>query len=347
MTIWKRLGKIVGAALLSGAILIPVAVVLAQGQFTAKPFKLPGKIAFLRDQNVWLMNADGSGQKLWKPMGNAIGRLSWSPDAKRVAFSRQGDYTYSLPDGGGGVRKLYDVFASHVDSTREAFWWWITLDHGSRSPEWSRDGKYIVYARDMNANLVDAEIPDYQIEYRTFDGSEVVRLTRKDAKPGECQGLDPTWSPDGKRIAFIYQKRKAKIGENTPGAPSDPIGLVVVPATGITIPETDLEAQARRVPNASGPVWSPDGQWIAFVSTQTEDNGIYLIAPDGANKKRIFEKTERLVPVKGAVSWSGDSQWIAFSSTDGYIYVIDRDGAQKPQRITSGGNDYMPAFSPK
>jgi Tol biopolymer transport system component len=308
--------------------------VLAQGMFSTKPVKLPAKIAFVRDKNIWILPADGKRDTLWFTLDNIVGRLTWHPDGKRIVFARQGEYEYSLPDGGGGRHRLYDLFAKHVDSTRPNAWWWVTNNHGSHSPEWSRDGQYILYAHDLNANQVDAELPDYQIEWRNFDGTEVHSLTRKGASPRESQGIQPSWSPDRSKVAFVYLQDKK------------PLGLVIEPSTGIVRSEADLEKAAKAVPDIAFPQWSPDGKWIACVNTEDTNNGIYLVSPDGATKKRIFEKTSVITPHRAPVSWSADSKWLAFASNDGYIYVMDADG-KNVTKVTSGGNDYYPAFCPK
>lgn len=325
---------------------LPLAA-LAQGMFDSKPAKVSGMIAFQRDRNIWLMNADGSNQRQWRSFGNVAGKMAFSPDGKTLAWSRQGDYTYNLPDGGGGGRRLYDLFLAEIDSTSDSYWRWVTFNHGSRSPEFSADGKRMLYVQDLSANIVDAELPDFQIVHSNLDASDPVRLTRPGAKPGECQGMDPTWSPDGKQVAFMYFQRRANVGDGSRESPTRPLGLVVVPVTGITVPEDELEAQALKNGDAGSPTWSPDGKWIAFVSTNQADGGIYLISPDLNNRKRIFEKTARLVPVQAPLSWSPDSKWLTFASTDGFIYLLAADGASAPQRITSGGNDYMPTFSRK
>jgi Tol biopolymer transport system component len=306
----------------------------AQGMFSAKPGKLPAKIAFIRDKNIWILAADGSGEKQWASLENITGRLAWHPDGKRVAFARKGDYSYSLPDGGGGKHPLYDIFAKHIDSAGINAWWWVTFNHGSHSPEWSRDGQYILYTRDINANQVDAEKPDYQIEWRTFDGKEVHALTRKGAAPRESQGIQPSFSPDRSKVAFVYLKDMK------------PVGLVIEPATGVVRSEVELEKAAKIIPDIMFPQWSPDGKWIACVNNEDSDNGIYLVTPDGLSKKRIFEKTATIMPHRAPVSWSADSKWLTFASTDGYVYVMDVEG-KNVTKVTAGGNDYYPAFCPK
>jgi Tol biopolymer transport system component len=311
--------------------------VMAQGMFDAKPEEssdLPWKIAFVRDRNLWVMNANGTGQRELAGLGNITGRLGWAADGKRIVFSRQGQVNYELPDAGGGTRRIYDIFAKNIDSTRANAWWWVTNNHGSHTPEWSVDGEYILYTHDINANLVDAELPDYQIEYRNWDGSEVHRLTREGAAPRQSMGIQPTWSPDRERTAFIYVRDKV------------PLGLVIAPTSGIVRTDDELQAAAAKVPNVFGPDWSPDGKWIAFVNTQESDNGIYLYSPDDGTLKQIFNAAGGVVPHRAPISWSPDSKWLTFATVEGFIYVIGADG-KNLKRASSGGNDYYPAFSTK
>jgi len=311
--------------------------VAAQGMFDAKPDKpqnLPWKIAFVRDRNLWVMNADGTGAVELAGLGNITGRLSWDANGERIVFARQGEVSYELPDAGGGKRRIYDLFAKHIDSLRANAWYWVTNNHGSHTPDWSKDGKYILYTHDMNANFVDAELPDYQIEYRNWDGTEVHRLTREGAAPRECMGIQPTFSPDNSRVAFIYVKDKV------------PMGLVIAPATGIVRSDAELEAAAKKVPNVFGPDWSPDGKYIAFVNTEDSDNGIYLYSPDNGTLKQIFNASGGVVPHRAPISWSPDSKYLTFASVDGFIYVIGADG-KNLHRVSAGGNDYYPAFSTK
>lgn len=340
--------RMTGVLLLAGLMLLlsPVSG-LAQGMFDSKPLKLPWKIAFQRDKNIWIMNADGSSQKVWRTLGNVTGKMSFSPDGKFLAWGRQGEFSYKLPDGGGGGRRIYDLFLAEIDSTNDAYWRWVTFNHGSRSPEYSTDGQRLLYVYDMSANIVDAELPDFQIVHSRTDGSEMVKLAREGSKSGECQGMDPTWSPGGKQVAFVYFKRSANIGSGTKETPTRPVGLVVVDGAGITASEEELEAQAKQNADAGPPSWSPDGSRIAFVSTNSADGGIYTISPNLTNRVRVLAKTDRIVPAQAAVSWSPDSKWITFSTIDGFIFLMPSDGSTAPQRITSGGNDYAPVFSRK
>ncbi len=102
------------------------------------------------------------------------------------------------------------------------------------------------------------------------------------------------------------------------------------------------------------PVWSPDGQWIAFLgSSYNYGRQIYLVRPDGSELKQLTFSHE----YKNTFSWSPDGQSIVYSQVtnagkdpelsevDLFIYEID------PPRIrqltdTPGVYEHTPAYSP-
>ena len=58
----------------------------------------------------------------------------------------------------------------------------------------------------------------------------------------------------------------------------------------------------------SGPKWSPDGKWIAFISQRTGDDGpqVYVISPDGGEARRV----SNMPIVPSGLKWSGDSKTV-------------------------------------
>ena len=125
----------------------------------------------------------------------------------------------------------------------------------------------------------------------------------------------PTWSPDGRYIAFGFERDgRAKIyviGSDG----SNPHRLTDHPAW------------------AALPTWSPDGRHIAFVSERGVSD-IYVIGSDGSDRRNLTNDSHW----DWAPSWSPDGRHIAFVSRRGSygkaeIYVIGSDGSNS-RRLT-------------
>ncbi len=298
-------------------------------------------IAFIRDKSVWIMKADGSQSRMIFRAQNAVGRLSWSQDNERVAFARRGDVTVNYPDGGLGRHRCYDIYVAHIDSLQSGFFWFITDNLGSAYPQWSPDDNWFVYHYDEEANLANAIMPRYRVYYRNWNGSTVTALAPESAGDHEYLGVQPTISPDNKYVAYIHVQSQ---GASPTGSKN--LGMVIVPFSGITRTDAELEQEAEKYQQAACPMFSPDGSEIAFLSGNQSERGIWLVAMDTREKRKIFTPPAGMDIRTNALSWSPDGQWLAFSSIDGNIYVVNRSGQELTQ-VSYGGNDYYPAFSKK
>ena len=93
------------------------------------------------------------------------------------------------------------------------------------------------------------------------------------------------------------------------------------------------------------PVWSPDGQRIAFASNRDGNTEVHVMDADGTNPTNLTQNDDtdgwNLV-------WSPDGQRIAFTSErDGNteVYVMDADGTNPTNLTRSTGDDWAPVWS--
>jgi dipeptidyl aminopeptidase/acylaminoacyl peptidase len=78
--------------------------------------------------------------------------------------------------------------------------------------------------------------------------------------------------------------------------------------------ETGKRFQLTRGDKSStSPRWSPDGQWLAFLSNRIEDkNQVFLISPEGGEAQQLT-KSETAI---NGFSWSEDGKTIAYTATE-------------------------------
>lgn len=96
------------------------------------------------------------------------------------------------------------------------------------------------------------------------------------------------------------------------------------------------------------PIWSPDGQRIAFVSQRDGNRDIYMISADTLTDTQPVNIT-RHPSEDWTPAWSPDGQKIAFSSNrqgNWEIFIVNPDGTDLRQITNDGEGNLSPVWSP-
>ena len=119
-------------------------------------------------------------------------------------------------------------------------------------------------------------------------------------------GLAPSWSPDGSRLAF---QRPACLDRSVPpGAPCDDIWVVNADGSGLSA------VTSYEWVHDEDPVWSPDGSRLAFVRFVHGPDQSYLVVADVDPPSTLWSETVPSVwhPYSDP-TWSPDGTQIAFT----------------------------------
>jgi dipeptidyl aminopeptidase/acylaminoacyl peptidase len=153
----------------------------------------------------------------------------------------------------------------------------------------------------------------------------VTAITQNDASDSE-----PTWSPDGTKIAFSSTRD----------------GNSEIYTCEVADCESTATNRTQNAAHDTEPAWSPDGATIAFQRGDAlQATDVYVMDADGMDQKPLTASAG----FDGDPGWSSDGRRIAFVSDrdgDNEIYAMNADGSQTTALTANLGYDFRPAWSP-
>ncbi len=306
------------------------------------------------EERIWMVPTAGGDPLALTAEGVSSAHARWRPDGKSLAFLSARDegktQVWLLNRLGGDAERLTDTpqdvqdFAWSPDSSQLVL---VLRDASSEELEAAKENKDEAVAD--RARAAESESKDkkkapkpWVIDRLQFKLDEVGYLDRRrthlyvfdlaakslrQITSGDYDDSEPAWSPDGKSLAFSSNRSVPD-----PDATYDQ-NIWVVPAS-----KSDKGAHPTQLttnPGADGsPAWSPDGEWIAYV-TQVDPHLFdyatkhLAVAPaTGGEAKLITLALDRMVTVP------------RFSPDGKYIYFIaDDDGTQNLCRVPVTGGE--------
>ncbi|MEU1404144.1 amidohydrolase family protein [Streptomyces sp. NPDC005728] len=257
------------------------------------------QVAFVALNALWLLPVDGAPRRLLQgEPAHYVQMPAWEPDGRSLLYCTDRDglvavHRIGLADGSEGP----------------------VAGGGRLHPAVSPDGSRLA-CHDIAGNLL--------LRDRASGQERVVaRPLATDGPPGA-----PTWSPDGRYVAFCDRNRlnhRFREGYNL-----------------IRVVDTRTSTEQRHLPGphqslsdrvAAGPVWSPDGRWMALVA----ESALWLLpvaadgTPTGPARRLTDEPADH-------PSWAGDSRTLLYLSCGRLrLMTLDSAAAAEGVRTLSAG----------
>jgi Tol biopolymer transport system component len=270
----------------------------------------PGQIAFASDRSgtpqIWLVDVDGNNPIQITNRQDGACQPAWSPDGLQLVFvspceKNQDRYLNSAlylinADGSGeqqltaGIGGDYDpswapnsliVFASDrenftsiyvIDPAAGGEPVALTRNSNNYQPDWSPDGKQIAFSSTRLGVAKIFTMPDLG------EIAEGGHQAREFSRGSEFAYSIPRYSPDGEALIFLKSI-------------NPPDKNVLPELAGSNIADLGLKefyvATSDKVGTIREADYSPDGNWVVFVSWPGLNYDIYIMTANGSDQRQV------------------------------------------------------------
>ncbi len=237
------------------------------------------------DYEVYSMNIDGTGRK----------NITKNKDVAWTYYAWK-DRLFFVSDR-GACRRCYFLYESDADGNNVR-----KVTNLQLEDSW-------MGSRNYGRELVVTGRVDTRIRYQLFIVDTKTGQYRQLTNDPAAAFRDPSFSPDGKKIIYVYKKNRtdrAEIEElyvmNADGSNSKKL---------TTYPSNDPLAKDPGY-KVGPPHWNAKHKFITYQSNQAGKQSIYAVTPDG---KRQWKLTDSRLD-EGWHDWSPDGEWLVFDSRD-------------------------------
>jgi len=274
---------------------------------TGEPGMAASRIAFRRkaeegESELYTVGSDGRNLRRITSDSSIVYSPSFSPDGSEILYVsyRTGRPEVYVEDLGSGESQRLE--------TEQDF---------NITPTYSPGGDRMMLGQSVGDHT---EIFEYEL------GPLCCRRQITSGGPGDA--LNPSYSPDGDRIAFTANR----------------VGQPQVYVKALSAGSADIVSQYvfGEEGYATSPDWSPTGDRIAYHARINGVFQIHTVAPDGSNRRVLTSRGENEDP-----AWAPDGRHLVFASDRGgyrALWILDTVSG-RTRRLTVNHLDQMPAWS--